>query len=264
MRGYVTSSAAHENAARTRRLLDRIVVDADLHARFVNTLSRLEYVGVRKILKSRRSERIGLDGLQHILDEAVHALRLKKAAVALASGALKNAPRFSADPAVGLESAAGKAEKLAEARVFQQPAGRRAAVVTFADAETLAGDAGEDYLQALDRRAEEGLLDLPPAERGEANYRLTSAAVEVRAQVFYPIYDLCLQAHQVGFSVAAISKDEDRHLEEMAAGLERTLSDWRRRLEAVLAAEEALYGRFLSAVEAALPAVGFNGAVSNA
>src|SRR6188474_947111 len=86
MREYVTACASHDNAARTRRLLDRIVVDAPLHARFVNTLSRLEYVGVRKILKSRRSEHIGLDGLQHILDEAVHALRLKKAAVALAGG----------------------------------------------------------------------------------------------------------------------------------------------------------------------------------
>ncbi len=99
-----------------------------LHARFVNTLARLEYVGVRKILKSRRAERLDLDGLQHILDEAVHALRLKKAAAAL---------------------------------------GRRAASTsgTFADGATLAGDAGETYLQALDHRAEEALGDLPAAER---------------------------------------------------------------------------------------------------
>jgi len=211
MRDYVKACAAHDNAARTRRLLDRIVVDREAHARFVNTLARLEYVGVRKILKSRRSEQIAIDGLQHILDEAVHALRLKKAAVALAGG-------------VG-------------------------SVSTFADDATLAGDAGEGYLQALDRRA-------------EANYHLTSAAIEVRAQVFYPTYDQCLQANGVGFSVAAISKDEDRHLEEMAAGLERTLPEWRRRLEAVLAAEEALFTRFLAAVEAALPEA--HGAVSNA
>jgi hypothetical protein len=227
MHAYVTACASHDNAARTRRVLDRIVVDAPLHARFVNTLSRLEYVGVRKILKSRRSERIGLDGLQHILDEAVHALRLKKAAVALAGGGADG-------------------------------------VVTFADDATLAGDAGEGYLQALDRRAEEALLDLDPAERAEANYHLTSAAIEVRAQVFYPLYDQCLKDNRVGFSVAAISKDEDRHLDEMAVGLERSLPEWRRRLEAVLAAEEALYARFLAAVEDALPASRFNGAVSNA
>jgi len=38
-----------------------------------NTLARLEYVGVRKMLKSRRAERLNLDGLQHVLDETVHA-----------------------------------------------------------------------------------------------------------------------------------------------------------------------------------------------
>src|SRR4029453_16460024 len=90
-----------------------------------------------------------------------------------------------------------------------------------------------------------------PPVRAEANYHLTSAAIEVRAQVFYPAYDQCLQANGVGFSVAAISKDEDRHLEEMAAGLERTLPEWRRRLEAVLGAEEALYAPFLAGVRAA-------------
>jgi hypothetical protein len=215
MRRYVEASASHPNVARTERLLDRIVPDPKLHARFVNTLARLEYVGVRKILKSRRAERLDLDGIQHMLDEAVHALRLKKAAAALGA-------------ATGTD------------------------VETFAAGATLAGDEAEHYLQALDHRAEEALGDLPPAERAEANYLLTSAAVEVRAQVFYPLYDRTLRAHDAGFSVAAISKDEDRHLEEMAAGLGVELPDWQRRFEPLLAAEEALFARFLGAMEEAV------------
>src|SRR5262249_20589066 len=39
-----------------------------------------------------------------------------------ASRALKNAARFSANPAIPLKSVAGKAEELAERRVLQQPA----------------------------------------------------------------------------------------------------------------------------------------------
>jgi hypothetical protein len=222
MQSYVDTCARSESAARIGPLLDRIIVDSALHARFVNTLARLEYVGVRKILKSRRAERLDLAGLQHILDETVHALRLKKAATALGGAGAS-------------------------------------AVDTFADGATLAGDAGETYLQALDRRAEEALGDRPEDERAEANYLLTSAAIEVRAQVFYPIYEQRLRAHAAGFSVAAITKDEDRHLGEMADGLARALPDWRRRLEPLLAAEEALFSRFLSAVEAAL-----HGPVSNA
>jgi hypothetical protein len=217
MQQYVDACSERDSAARVGPLLERIIPDAALHARFVNTLARLEYVGVRKMLKSRRAERLDLAGLQHILDEAVHALRLKKAAVALA-------------------------------------AARADVVDNFADGATLAGDAGEGYLQALDKRAEEALADLPEAERAEANYLLTSAAIEVRAQVFYPIYDRRLRALGAGFSVAAITKDEDRHLAEMAEGLARALPDWQRRLEPLLAAEEALFGRFLAAVEAALDA----------
>jgi len=56
----------------------------------------------------------------------------------------------------------------------------------------------------------------------------------------------------VGFSVAAITKDEDRHLTEMARGLERALGDWRSRFEPLLAAEEILFGDFLNKVEAAV------------
>jgi hypothetical protein len=218
MKEYVEACARHVNSALLGPLLDRIIPDEVVHTRFVNMLARMEYVGVRKILKSRRSERLDLEGLQHILDEAVHALRLKKAAAALATVS-------GAD------------------------------VLTFSDDAVLAGAAGESYLQALDRRAEEALgefSELSTEERAEANYLLTSAAIEVRAQVFYPIYEQRLRAHGASFSVTAISKDEDRHLAEMAAGLAQALPDWRRLLEPVLAAEEALFGRLLAAVDASL------------
>src|SRR5437016_685772 len=112
MHRYIEVCASHDNSRRTRALLERVIPDVALHARFVNTLARLEYVGVRKMLKSRRAERLDLDGLQHVLDEAVHALRLKKAAIALGAAA-----------------------------------GAGVDVATFAGAHTLAGDAAEDYFQ---------------------------------------------------------------------------------------------------------------------
>jgi hypothetical protein len=215
LKSYVDARARHADARRLERLLDRIIPRPALHARFVNTLARLEYVGVRKMVKSRRAERLDLDGLQHLLDEAVHALRLKKASLALGG--------------------AGAAD-----------------VATFSDADTLAGAAGEDYFQALDRRAEAALAERDGGERAEVNYLLTSAAIEVRAQAFYPVYEQRLRAHGAPFSVAAITKDEDRHLQEMSARLGVVLGADRRTLEAVLTAEEQLYGQFLSAAEVAV------------
>jgi hypothetical protein len=221
MQRYIEACAEGEGAERLIHVLEEIIAEPELHARFVNTLARLEYVGVRKMLKSRRSELLTIDGLQHILDEAVHALRLKKAAVALGAS-------FGAR------------------------------VTTFSGHDTLAGDEGEDYLQAIDLAA--GPLaagaavreDWTPARRAEANYLLTSAAIEVRAQIFYPIYDRLLAERRVGFSVAAIAKDEDRHLAEMADGLGRTFADWRAVFEPLLAAEERLFCGFMDAVRAAM------------
>ena len=218
LKRHVDARAHHADTRRLETLLDRIIPRPDLHARFVNTLARLEYVGVRKMLKSRRAERLDLDGLQHLLDEAVHALRLKKAATALA--------------------AAGGA-----------------AVTTFADGDTLAGDAGEAYFQALDRRAELALAGTDSDNaRAEANYLLTSAAIEVRAQAFYPVYEQRLRAHGAPFSVSAITKDEDRHLQEMSERLQALLGPAPRGLDSVLAEEELLYGRFLAALTAAIDA----------
>jgi hypothetical protein len=203
-------------AERTRQasLLDRIIARPQDHARLINTFSRMEYVGVRKMLKSRRSEHLDLDGLQHMLDETIHALRLKKAALALATD--------------------------------------KSAVDTYAAGDTLAGDAGEAYLQAVDHAAEATLGDLSEAQRSEINYLLSSAAIEVRAEAFYPLYEERLRAHGVPVSVAAILRDEDRHLAEMAGQLESKLPGWRARLEAVLDAEATYFAVFMSAVEAAL------------
>jgi hypothetical protein len=214
MQQYVENMNRHPERQRQAELLDRIIRRPTDHARLLNTFSRMEYVGVRKMVKSRRSEHLDLDGLQHMLDETIHAMRLKKAALALASD--------------------------------------KGAVGTFSPDDTLAGDAGEHYLQAVDRAAEATLAGLDESQRAEVNYLLSSAAIEVRAEAFYPLYEERLRAHGVPVSVAAILRDEDRHLAEMAARLETALPGWRPRLEAVLDAEAGFFSSFLGAVEAAL------------
>jgi hypothetical protein len=220
LKDYVLALESASDAQRQRALLDRIIAAPAVHARLLNTFSRMEYVGVRKLLKSRRSEVLDLDGLQHMLDETIHAMRLKKAALALASAASADAPAVID-------------------------------VSTYAPVHTLGGDAGEDYLQGVDAAAEAVLDDLGEDGRVAVNYLLTSAAIEVRAQAFYPLYETRLRAAGINVSVAAIMKDEDRHLGEMADGLAALLPDWRPRLERVLQAERTLFARFVDAVAAA-------------
>ena len=63
--------------------LERIVAQPAIHARFINTLSRLEYVGARKLMKSQDSSGLDRETLQHLVEETRHAWMLKKLACRL-------------------------------------------------------------------------------------------------------------------------------------------------------------------------------------
>jgi hypothetical protein len=68
---------------RLEDLVERIVADPALHARWLNTFSYLEYVGFRKIVKSQRAEVLTAAILGHACEEGRHALGLKKLAIKL-------------------------------------------------------------------------------------------------------------------------------------------------------------------------------------
>jgi hypothetical protein len=67
-------------------LLIALAARRDAHARFLNTLSMLEYMGARKILKSQRAEEISFEILSHAAEEIRHAQALKRIALKLGDG----------------------------------------------------------------------------------------------------------------------------------------------------------------------------------
>ncbi len=211
MQHFLDACLSAAGCRRQEAILHRIVALPDVHARFLNTLSRLEYVGVRKMLKARRAEDLDLDGLQHILEEAVHALRLKRFAV-------------NATDHVDL-------------------------VRTFDAAHTLAGDSAEQYFQAVDRSA----ADVLPGHSQDVCYVMTSTAIEIRAQCFYPAYQRVLGEHGAAASMASIINDEQGHLQHMAARLPAVVDDWEARLASVMQTEERAFCAWLDAIEAQLP-----------
>lgn len=215
IQSFVDTCLAQPSAARQRAVLATIVDRPRWHARWLNTLARLEYVGVRKMLKARRSETLDLDGLRHILEEAAHATRLKKAAVAIAADA--------------------------------------AWVETFAEEHTLCGDAAEQYFQNIDREAARLVADEQlNGSADEVCYVLTSAAIELRARSFYPDYQAVLERAGSAVSVASIIGDEQEHLEHMAAQLPKGLTAWQSVLTRLMVVEEASFHAYLDRVEAAL------------
>jgi len=58
------------------------------HARFLNSISLMEYMGARKIMKSQHEESISADVLAHMAEEIRHAQVFKKMALKLSEGHL--------------------------------------------------------------------------------------------------------------------------------------------------------------------------------
>jgi hypothetical protein len=63
-----------------KNLLKKIIATPELYGRFLNTLSMMEYVGARKIIKSQQQENINERLLNHVAQEIQHALIIKHAA----------------------------------------------------------------------------------------------------------------------------------------------------------------------------------------
>ena len=58
--------------------LEPILTRPELHAKFLNTLSFLEYIGARKIFKSRDEKNVDYETLMHMSEEVRHALLFKR------------------------------------------------------------------------------------------------------------------------------------------------------------------------------------------
>ena len=65
--------------------LGPILQDQNLHAKFLNTLSFLEYIGARKIFKGRDEKSVDFETLMHMSEEVRHALLFKRLSIKVCS-----------------------------------------------------------------------------------------------------------------------------------------------------------------------------------
>src|SRR5260221_11684276 len=208
-------------------ILARLTGDAGRHARFLNTLSLLEYIGVRKILKSQPAEGLSAEMLEHILEEARHAYVLKRLALR-----------------VGGES-----------------------VATYAAPALLCGEEARRYIQTLDRSAEIDLKESrdpasgatgdavpaggvsPASGSASVNYLYTTLLIEERAGAVYPLYEPLLARVGLGGVLAGFIREEEGHL---SAVMRRVMDEdpgHAPRLERLRRAERRAYAAFVAALD---------------
>ena len=76
------------DAGRVTALLAQLSARAELHARFLNTLSLMEHIGSRKIMASQSGVALTQETLKHLAEETRHAFFFKRAAESAARAAL--------------------------------------------------------------------------------------------------------------------------------------------------------------------------------
>jgi hypothetical protein len=193
---------------RLEDLVGRIVADTDLHARWLNTFSYLEYVGFRKIVKSQRAEGLTAAILGHACEEGRHALLLKKLAMKLGGA------RFD----------------------------------SYAPEVLLCGEEAEAYFQELDQFCGDAFSDRADEERVKLSYGYVTWLVERRALDVYGIYKKALGDSEIARKLGGLLAEEDKHLADVEALLQAADPGFAARSKEFEAVESSLYQTFIYAL----------------
>jgi len=192
-----------------QELIENIVKQPGLHVRWLNTLSMMENAGARKIKRCEDPVFVSEIILKHAAEEARHAYYLKR--------------QISK---IGAE-----------------------ACPTYEKAFLLAPDTSYYYLHALDVKVCKYLksaFGYSHQKLKYAAYLLVTYAIEVRADLLYPVYQQALRDSGSSVSVRNIIAEEKNHLEEMEAQLKVFSPDWQTMTTQALKIEGELFEAWLA------------------
>jgi hypothetical protein len=199
------------NSNSFEKFANQLLENPEIHARFVNTLSMLEYMGARKILKSQPEPGITAQILAHAAEEIRHAQGFKK---------------------IALKMSAGKLNSYADEHLYCGPEARR-------------------YFQSLDHGAAEIMNSPRYKDaKGDTlwkNYLITTLLIEERANSVYPVYETTLSRAGFPGVLSGIVREEILHLEEMQDHLkdQDISADHLKQLKQL---EESAFSEFLNAL----------------
>jgi len=195
---------------RFETLVTRVIADTQLHARWLNTFSFLEYIGCRKIIKSQQAELLSAAVLAHAVEEGRHAMILKKLALKVGG------PAYD----------------------------------TYAPEALLCGEEAEDYFQTLDHSCYDALQDMSDGKRLALVYLYVTWLIEVRALDVYGTYRKAVGDMPGAQGLDGLLAEEEQHLSRVAAELEKRDADFATRSQVFSALEKTLYEKMLTAFEA--------------
>jgi hypothetical protein len=191
---------------------NKVVENAGLHAKWINTLSMMENAGAKKIKKCEHPVLTNEIILKHSAEEARHAYYLKKQIKKVVKN---DCPTYE------------KQYLLAPNHTYY-------------------------YLQSLDIQVCRYLKQTFGYKGDDlkyAAYLLVTYAIEVRADELYPQYQDALTAINSNVNVKSIIAEEINHLAEMTHQLKEFSRDWETLCSTAVSMETRLYKDWIGAVQ---------------
>lgn len=186
-----------------------IVKNQELHAKWLNTASYLEYIGFRKIVKSQQASSLDIETMKHMIEEGRHALLLKNLAIRTGGS------RFN----------------------------------DYSEDSLLCGREAETYIQSLDRACEEVVsTHLTPPLRSRMAYLYVTWLIERRALTVYELYQSTLRNAGWKPNLTGLLAEELGHLASVEEELRKDDPTFKERSSRLESMEAALYSRFICAI----------------
>lgn len=193
-------------------LINYIVKNPFIHAKWLNTLSYLENAGARKISSCEHKTEVDLIQLKHAAEEHRHAFYLKKQILKISENSCPN----------------------------------------YKSNYLLAAYSTQQYLNRLDIKTCRYLknqFNISGNDLKYAAYLFVTYAIEVRADELYPIYQDILTKNKQKVMVKSIILEEEGHLEEMMSQLQKFHPDWKKYAHKILEIENSLFNSWIKAIE---------------
>lgn len=204
-----------EQEKQLEQIVDKIVANDELHARWLNSLSMMENTGARKISRYEDPVHADIIVLKHAAEEARHAYYLKKQISKLATNGCPD----------------------------------------YTHSFLLAPVHSHHYLHRLDAETCRYLKDehgLSGRALKHGAYLLVTYAIEVRADMLYGIYQNALTSCGSKVNVKSIIAEEEGHLAEMQRMLQQFRPDWQEIATGICRIEDKLFTDWIAAVGSAV------------
>ena len=239
-------------------LLPLIIKNEELHKKWINTLSYMEHIGSRKIIKSQNSKKLNLDTLQHICEEARHAFFLKN----IGHKHFKNfCPTFETSYLLGERAADSYFQNLDEfitgtiAYGSHFSMGMKMEMKTQKETQKKVQEKPQEETQERTQvNTQEGTQNYLNNNKGPSSqnplcYFYVTLIVEIRALDIYTLYNQILSENQFKFKLTPLIVEEEVHLKDTRDWIKKNDPLMEPRISEFTQKESQLFEEFKKSIE---------------